>query len=939
MGSVSLGDGALEAPVGLLSCMSRLPIIRLRCAGRLLAFLLFILFFGVPATAQELMPPTTSGWSGFAARAESTPGLLASSGSPYTLQILGNGVPNVYGGWRARLQGLSGGRSYRFRARVIARDTPPVRESVTVLLRWRGSFGDEVAPDYVWEYRVQPDGSLFYERTLHAPAGTTAVDVELILQWAPNGRVQFDSLSFAASDPPASRPVKVAAVSYRPSGTSSGLESVQRAEAHGEQVAAANSPDLMVFGELLNVIGAPGSYDAKAESIPGPSTDTMANLARAYRTYVAFGMLERDDRFLYNTAVLLDRTGNIAGKYRKMQVPLAEVSGGITPGADVPVFQTDFGRVALLICQDTAFPEPARQAAIQGADMLLVPIWGGKQALVAARAIEQSVYVVASGYDYNSEVLDPLGAVLARVASPGQSGAAISTIDLARRFREKWSGDWRDVSGKERRTYKPLEWTPGTGSDPLPGNVPPTVALTSPSSGARFTAPATITVSASADDGDGAIAQVEFFAGATPLGADSTSPYEITWNNVPAGSYTVTARATDNSGAVTTSSPAGITVSDPPSSSLPAPWTSQDIGAVGVAGNASASGGRFTVQGSGTDIWGTADAFRFVYQPLTGDGTITALVSSLTNTDAWTKSGVMIRASLTAGSPHATMVVSAAHGLAFQRRLASGGTSTHTGGSGSTVPYWVRISRIGNVFTASSSSNGTNWTVLSTDTIQMPSQVYIGLALTSHNNSALATATFDSVAVTTGSGSLPAGWTYSDVGAVGAAGSGVESGGTFTIKAAGADTWGTADAFGYASTTLTGNGQITARVASVQNLDGWTKAGVMLRNGLAPGAAHAFMIQTPTTTKGTAFQRRLTANGTTTHAAGPAVAPPYWVRLVRNGNTFTASVSSNGTTWTGAGSDTIAMATTVNIGLAVTSHVAGTLATATFDNVSVTTSP
>jgi predicted amidohydrolase/regulation of enolase protein 1 (concanavalin A-like superfamily) len=923
-----------------LSCMPQPPFVLSRC-GRHVAILAFLIFFaGIAASAQELMPPTTDGWSGFAARTESTPGLLASSGSPYTLQILGNGIPNVYGGWRAHLQGLTGGSYYRFRARVIAQDIPPARESVTILLRWRGSYGDEVSPDYVWEFRTQPDGSLSYDRTLQAPAGTTAVDVELILQWAPNGRVQFDALSLVATDPPASRPVKVAAVSYRPSGTSSGLESVQRAEAYGEQVAATNRPDVMVFGELLNVIGAPGSYDAKAESIPGPSTDTMASLARAYRTYVAFGMLERDDRFLYNAAVLLDRNGDIVGKYRKMQVPLPEVSSGITPGSDVPVFQTDFGRVALLICQDTAFPEPARQAAIREAEMLLVPIWGGKAPVVAARAIEQSMYVVASGYDYNSEVLDPLGSVLARVASPGQRGAAVATVDLAHRFREKWIGDWRDLAGKQRRTYTPLEWTPGTGSgDPLPGNVPPTVALTAPSGGAHFVAPATITVSASAADSDGAVTQVEFYAGATLLATDASSPYGLTWRDVPAGSYTLIARATDTAGAVTASSPVSITVSDPASSSLPAPWSSQDIGAVGVAGNASGSDGRFTVQGSGADIWGSSDAFRFVYQPLTGDGTIVALVSALSNTDVWTKAGVMIRASLAAGSAHAIMAVSAAKGLAFQRRPSAGGTSISTSGSAAAAPWWLKISRRGNSITASSSANGTNWTVVGTDTIPMPAQVFIGLALTSHDNSALATATFDAVSVTAGSGSLPAGWTYTDVGAVGAAGSGSESGGTFTVKGAGADTWDTSDAFGYAATTLTGNGQITARVASVQNVSTWTKAGVMVRDGLTAGAAHAFMIQTPTTIKGTAFQRRAVANAATTSGAGPAVAPPYWVRLARSGNTFTASVSPNGTTWTVVGADTIAMGATVDVGLAVSSHVAASLATATFDNVTITPSP
>jgi len=122
----------------------------------------------------------------------------------------------------------------------------------------------------------------------------------------------------------------------------------------------------------------------------------------------------------------------------------------------------------------------------------------------------------------------------------------------------------------------------------------------------------------------------------------------------------------------------------------------------------------------------------------------------------------------------------------------------------------------------------------------------------------------------------------------------------------------------------------------VQNVNAWTKAGVMMRDGLAADAAHAFMIQTPTTTKGTSFQRRVTAGGTSTSTTGPAVAPPYWVRLARSGNTFTAAVSPNGTTWTVVGSDTIPMGSTIEVGLAVASHVAGSLATATFDNVSVT---
>jgi regulation of enolase protein 1 (concanavalin A-like superfamily) len=384
----------------------------------------------------------------------------------------------------------------------------------------------------------------------------------------------------------------------------------------------------------------------------------------------------------------------------------------------------------------------------------------------------------------------------------------------------------------------------------------------------------------------------------------------------------------------------------PPDDGLPTGWSSSDIGSVGVAGTATYSSGTFTAQGSGTDIWGTADAFRFVYQTLNGDGSIVAQVSSLTNTDAWTKAGVMIRGDLTASAPHAAMFVSAAKGLAFQRRTTAGGTSTHTAGPAATAPYWVKIERAGNTFTASRSTDGATWFVVGTDTIVMPTTVYIGLALTSHNNAALATATFDGVTVNAGTPpppppppTLPSGWTFADVGAVGAAGSGGESGGTYTVKGAGADTWGTADAFGYAYTTLTGNGEMVARVASVQNINSWTKAGVMFRDGLTAGAAHAFMIVTPTTVKGTAFQRRVTAGGTSTHTAGPAAAPPYWVKLSRTGDTMTASVSTDGTTWTVVGSDTITMSATIDVGLTVSSHVAGTLATATFDSVTITALP
>ena len=186
----------------------------------------------------------------------------------------------------------------------------------------------------------------------------------------------------------------------------------------------------------------------------------------------------------------------------------------------------------------------------------------------------------------------------------------------------------------------------------------------------------------------------------------------------------------------------------PPTGSVPAPWTSQDVGAVGPAGSASLSGSTFTVKGAGADIWGSADAFHYVSQPLSGDFDIVARVASVEYVHQWTKAGVMIRGSLTANAAQAMMLVSPGKGLAFQRRVATGGTSTNTAGGAGTAPAWVKLERRGSTIKAYRSANGSTWTLVGSDTFSMGSSVYAGLAVTSHDTTRLATATFDSVTVT-----------------------------------------------------------------------------------------------------------------------------------------------------------------------------------------------
>jgi regulation of enolase protein 1 (concanavalin A-like superfamily) len=198
----------------------------------------------------------------------------------------------------------------------------------------------------------------------------------------------------------------------------------------------------------------------------------------------------------------------------------------------------------------------------------------------------------------------------------------------------------------------------------------------------------------------------------------------------------------------------GVTVSSaapppppppPPPPSLPSGWTDADIGAVSAAGTANSDGSIFNVTGRGADIWGTADAFNYTYRTISGDATIVARVASVQNADVWTKAGVMIRETLNAGSTHALALVSAGKGVKFQRRPTTGGDSLSTSGTLATAPHWVKLTRVGDLFSAYESDDGSTWSLIGTETIPMSAEVLIGFAVTSHTTASSASASFDSV--------------------------------------------------------------------------------------------------------------------------------------------------------------------------------------------------
>jgi|GEM_PF-5154541 len=275
-------------------------------------------------------------------------------------------------------------------------------------------------------------------------------------------------------------------------------------------------------------------------------------------------------------------------------------------------------------------------------------------------------------------------------------------------------------------------------------NQMPTVALTSPAENASFLSKHAITLTADASDPDGTIARVEFYAGATKIGEDTTAPYSLTWNDAAAGSYTLTARAIDNFGASTDS--AGVQVGVTLDDILPAGWTAADLGAVSAAGSTDYIEGTYTLSASGAGLATAKDEFHFLSQPWTGDGQITARIASLNGINANSFGGVMFREKATPNSRYALLKLSD-KGLALQQRATVGQPLVLKAGPVVAAPRWLRLVRHGLRFTAYTSVDGVQWQQVVSAAGTMGKSIFVGLAASAQADGQIATAVFDHVTI------------------------------------------------------------------------------------------------------------------------------------------------------------------------------------------------
>jgi predicted amidohydrolase len=286
----------------------------------------------------------------------------------------------------------------------------------------------------------EADGSKRVTSTYQVPAKTTQAELRLRLRWAPNGEVQWRDIELKETPPPAPRKVKVASINHRPRNTKSPQANLEQFAKLIDE-AGAQKADIICLPEGTTVCGTGLSYFQVSQPIPGPATEFLGQCAARNKAWVVAGIYEREGKSIYNTSVLLSRDGKLAGKYRKVCLPREEIDDGITPGHEYPIFDTDFGRIGMMICWDISYPEVARELSARGAEMIFMPIWGGNETLAKARAIENQIYLISSGYNFPTAIYNKAGDEIAK--SPDSSSVIYADIDLNQRLLWPWLGDWR----------------------------------------------------------------------------------------------------------------------------------------------------------------------------------------------------------------------------------------------------------------------------------------------------------------------------------------------------------------------------------------------------------------------------------------------------------------------------------------------------------------
>jgi len=405
--------------------------------------------------------------------------MLRPSIAPETLRdgkefvVRSNGSAGCYGGWELVYPAPKPGRWARFRVKARWRDLERGYDCVNAAMTWLGRNGQMVGWEPMFPVKVEKR-HVIYEGRTRVSEGAEVLAARLLIACSARGEIRWSDPQAEEVPPPRPRRLRLgAAGGPLPPGKRTLRKNTDFYLALCRE-AAQKKIDLLCLPEIMLSGGMPVRNDTLTKlafEVPGKEIAPFQRFARENGMALCFSVLEKNRELVHNTAILIDKTGELVGKYRKVHLAQPfEVWWGVTPGHDFPVFQLDTlknAKVAMNVCMDSSALESARVPARKGAEIICLPIMGDHRAstcwyglphdfdverwctIQRVRAMDNHVYMVVSrNAGYGTGIFSPRGEVL---AVSGGRRVVWADVDLADLPRTTHDATFKGVCWYERR--------------------------------------------------------------------------------------------------------------------------------------------------------------------------------------------------------------------------------------------------------------------------------------------------------------------------------------------------------------------------------------------------------------------------------------------------------------------------------------------------------
>jgi len=382
------------------------------------------------------------------------------------------------GGWQFTFGGFTPGLAYRVEWETRHEGVACRDDELAAMAIWgrpdpaNVRLGAQFEWDYIFATPVG-EGAVQYAAVLVAPEGADTLTLRDTLRWTASGETRCPvPIVTCLGEPARPAPVRVAVVT----GTETAARASRPTIAAGiafyadlcERACAAGAT-LVALPEVCLDWHVPGHPVDHAMAVPGPETERFAELARAHQATIVVGLHERAGSDVYNSAVVIDADGTVAGIYHKVHLASFEAFSGVVPGDGFPVFPTAAGRIGCNICMDSSATESSRMVGLNGADFLVLPIMGDHRAsvwqrgnpvldeerwrrIMSVRAMDnQLCMVVARNNSRASCIIDRSGEFLAY--NDGTADFIVADVPVDPPFRKWNGGSFLQVNWRQRRPH------------------------------------------------------------------------------------------------------------------------------------------------------------------------------------------------------------------------------------------------------------------------------------------------------------------------------------------------------------------------------------------------------------------------------------------------------------------------------------------------------